>query len=69
MLQLYSNNQQLDISGVSFNLTRKNPLFLNTLEGDYVYDLRLPLTDNNKKYFIRFLNRLESDIAPPNPFV
>ncbi|MBC8489081.1 MAG: hypothetical protein H8D45_23920, partial [Bacteroidetes bacterium] len=53
----------LDISGVKFNITLKNPMFYNSLEGDYVYNLQLPLTSKNKKN-IKFSHRLETTQRP-----
>lgn len=67
MLQLYADGQQLDTAGVKFNITRKNPLFQNKMEGSYVYNLKLPLTDRNKK-IINYAHRLDghNDIPTPN---
>lgn len=58
MLQLFANDQQLDTSGVKFNLTLKNPMFTDGLEGSYVFGLATPLSDKNKTIY-GFPHRLE----------
>ncbi|MBL7105808.1 MAG: hypothetical protein ISS18_15900 [Bacteroidales bacterium] len=59
MLQLFADNQPLDISGVKFNITLKNPMFdKDKFEGSYIFNLKLPLTSRNKKIF-GFPGRLE----------
>lgn len=59
MLQLFADGQQLDTSGVKFNLMLKNPMFMhNKLEGSYIFNFNLPATDRNRK-ILDFPNRLE----------
>lgn len=66
MLQLFADGQPLDTAGVKFNITLKNPLFQNKMEGSYVYNLKLPFTDRNKK-IINYAHRLDSFNSIPTP--
>ena len=69
MLQIKINNQPIDTAGVSFNLTLKSPVFQNTMDSPYVYDVQLPPTDNNKKHLLNFTNRLQSINQPGQPVI
>lgn len=69
MLQLFANGSQLDTAGVKFNLTLKNPMFQNTLDSAYAYDLQFPETDNNKKQLVNFAHRLAGNNEPGSPVI
>lgn len=48
MLQLFADGQQIDTSGVKFNITLKNPMFTDGLKGSYIFNLSTPLSGRNK---------------------
>lgn len=70
MLQIFSDGHQIDLfQDMKFNLNFINPLFLNDLQGSYAYELQFPLTDNNKKHLINYLNRIETPKRSITPYL
>ena len=65
MLKLTANNKTLDITGISFQITRRAPFADNS--GSFVYNFTIPYTENNARIFgfplrLQRLQKLSAEI-------